>query len=398
MMIWLTIFLSVPLIINAADVAGDVQDPMNCQAPNHFYIDGACFSIKYHSDLASSKITRNQAKAVCAKAGKLAFFDTKNQFEMLVTRIREHVFTDSLQLDHLSFWYDLQSIDGKWKWEVWNDEFEIYEQDKFGYIYGRVYPQCVVYKKASLNVYRYIETQIMTVDENATTHGIICRVKSSSPSNLSEKDPHIIQKLYNSKERFCYDLFGKASDTFVLINDRNTQAAVLAELKDDYYFHKVILIGGKDRIEITADYGVVNQEKFSWSTPTGTKLFKKGIAVAKKDNMFYILLGTKKMYGIKIVRKQKDWSYYLDILFDKRKSLQDVDANSGGLFGWVQSGEYEFNYPVQLVMEDQKLRGAVQVRGELFKSFYKIGLDGKPCWSLPINDLLYPKTSSDFRL
>lgn len=396
-MIWLTIFLSIPLIINA-DVDSDVQDPVNCQAPNHFYVHGACFSIKYQPPIHKSQITRKQAEAVCAKSGKIAFFDNKNQFEMFVTTIREKIFQDDFLVDHLSFWYDLKNIDGKWKWGVWNDEFEIYEQNEFGYIYGRVYPQCIAYKTASLNVYKYIETQIMTISENSTTHGVICRVKSSSPSNLSEKDPHIIQKLYNSKERFCYDLFGKAGNIFVLINDRNTQAGVLAELKDDYYFHKVTLIGGKDRIEITADYGVVNQERFSWSTPTGTKLFKKGIAVAKKDNMFYILLGTKKMYGIKIVRKQKDWSYYLDILFDKRKSLQDVDNNSGGLFGWVQSGEYEFNYPVQLVKEDQKLRGAVQVRGELFKAFYKTGLDGKPCWSLPINDLLYPKTSDDFRL
>lgn len=302
-----------------------------------------------------------------------------------------------MDLDHISYWYDLIKINGSWEWKTF-EGYVNYNQSEFGYVYGRVYPKCKTYETSTLNVYRIIETQIMTIEKGGTANGFICRLKGMSPDNMSEKDPHIIQKLVNSEERFCYDLFGKSGDIFTLINDRNTQAAVLAELKDDYYFHKVILISGKDRIEITADYGITNQDKFSWSAPTGTKLFKRGITIAKKDNMFYILLGMKKMYGIKIIRKEKDWSYYLDIFFDKRKGLQDVDANSGGMFGWVQAGEYEFNYPVQFVREDQKLRGAVQVRGKPFKAFYKIGLDGKPCWSLGIDDLLFPKKTHHFRL
>ncbi|CAD5126067.1 unnamed protein product [Dimorphilus gyrociliatus] len=302
-------------------------------------------------------------------------------------------------VDHLSFWFGMSKHGNHWKWERFGNETMIFDQMMYGIIYGRVFPSCLDYTQATLNIYQIVETQIMTTSNNATADGLICRADyEKGPENVIEGDPHIIQKLLKSEEKFCYDLIGKSGDVFTLIDDRASEATVMAELKDDYYFHKVILISGKDRIVISADYGVVGEKKMSWSAGDGMKLFKKGIAIAKKDSLFYVLLGVNDLYGIKIVRKQKDWGYYIDVLFDQRKGIQNINSLSGGLFGWVQSGDYEFNFPVQSHTEGKKLRGSIQVRGKLFDAFYIIGLDGKPCWSLPIDHILYPRNSNHFRL
>lgn len=155
--------------------------------------------------------------------------------------------------------------------------------------------------------------------------GVICEIDPAISSPIREsvtKDPHIMRYIPKRKEYICFDLIGKSQQKFILFHEYSKNLKIAGQLRDDYYFGKIIIQSPTFNYTIKADE--------EW----------KHIKVIDLKNDLFIEYVNSKQIAINIHRK---YSNIFSIEKAKNANMinylnfnilrSNIRKKSGGLFG-----------------------------------------------------------------
>jgi len=231
------------------------------------------------------------------------------------------------------------------------------------------------------------------------------------------RDPHLTQKVNGIDEdgkqvtkKICYDLFGKGGEQIELMSDNILGTSIVFQLRDDYYIGKAF---------ISTKLGFFNSTTKAFSSPKSSidgvswgkeeqfvvgdienyphavvKQHKKDIVIEYKEK--------ERSQTIKIVKvEQGIGKDYLNILVEKSTTVNDVfDEFHGGIFGYIANQKYEFYSPVQHSSKGENKADltVVRINGRFVKAFLRgDGSETDRCYSMSLDDLLYPKNVYSFQ-
>ncbi|CAD5120597.1 DgyrCDS9159 [Dimorphilus gyrociliatus] len=217
-------------------------------------------------------------------------------------------------------------------------------------------------------------------------------------------DPHIIQRVsglnengLETQENICYDLFGKAGDVFELITDEKLDVSVMCKLRDDFYIGAIRIHTPLGVIYATSEeISCLGHFKRSWKDVQRVTLGSDPSLLMELDKTLTVHVhGSSRKIAIQVQRTVQEYGKsYLNVLVSETSQPgQLLDQHHGGLFGFTANNKYEFMKPVQ----DDINAASVKVNGRVVKAFKKASMGTQNCYTLTLDDIVYPHTTAKFR-
>ncbi|CAD5114612.1 DgyrCDS3693 [Dimorphilus gyrociliatus] len=206
--------------------------------------------------------------------------------------------------------------------------------------------------------------------------GTLCFLKADS----SQGDPHLLHYIPSSGKYICHDLIGEAGQKFILYKDLLTNVIIAGELRDDYYFGKIIISSLFFNHTISANEVWKARETFYYEK-------KLKIEVLSLNE---IIITVNNGQSGKFIIKKNSNSIHLSYL--NFHIIQMNEKRSGGIFGDIANKKYEFFERVQ-----RNSMAAVRIDGKTFTARIT-ERDHLFCWLLPNKAVFYPKATRDYIL
>lgn len=224
------------------------------------------------------------------------------------------------------------------------------------------------------------------------------------PAPGGKEDPHFRQKIFDRKfnetRNICYDVVGDAGQYINVFSQPKQNFQVLGQLKDDYYFHKIITQRKNTIIEITTEKIKLSFLSLKWNKINGNDWLKHENFVYKmKKNLILIKkqhdekeddkdIEEKFTFGIKR-RRDSVGKYYLDILIF---GLSTDYSEQNGLIGRIGNNDISVYPPVQSENDERR---TVVINGITTIGYRKVR-DGISCILIDVNYLLSPFKLKDY--
>ncbi|CAD5115700.1 DgyrCDS4647 [Dimorphilus gyrociliatus] len=228
-------------------------------------------------------------------------------------------------------------------------------------------------------------------DIHDTTTGKMCQ------------DPHIIQNIagvdennQKVKAKLCYDIMGKAGEIMEFIGDEKLGVTVHFQLRDDFYISKVFVKSILGMLTIsTGHIEGLRESKMNWGIEKEVTLNKRQFVqrISVLKNSISIESKTAEaILSIRVTRVPVDYKQgFLNI------EIEDIGSNTNllskqhtGILGYIGNKEYIFVDPIQ---RDAKTCTLV-VNNRLVKAYKEAK---RSCYSVKLEDILYPRTTSQFK-
>lgn len=205
--------------------------------------------------------------------------------------------------------------------------------------------------------------------------GVICSKRLGSAID----DPHIQHFLEKHGKYLCYDLVGQTDDKFILYEGRLSKVVIAGQLRDDYYFGKVIIQSPFYNETIDA-----NKE---WNTGEILKNNKMEISCVN-SNEIIITIYNDRLSKFRIIRSKNSAGLrYLNV-----QILKINYATAKGIFGDVQKKTYKFFNNVQ-----EGTMASISIEGKIFQAT-KLQNNDSGCWKISQTAAFYPKSTRYYTL
>lgn len=204
--------------------------------------------------------------------------------------------------------------------------------------------------------------------------GVICKTKIGT----AVQDPHIQHFLQNYGKSICYDLSGESEDIFILYKGRLSKVLIAGELRDDYYFGKILIQ--------SPFFNYTIKESEEWIIGEIFKSSKMEINCVNRNEII-INIYKDKTSTFKVSRRKNAVDlYYINI-----EVMKINYATANGIFGDVHKKNYKFYESVQYGSI-----ASISIEGKLFSAYKKEG--ERECWKISSIAAFYPKKIKDYVL
>ncbi|CAD5126736.1 DgyrCDS14792 [Dimorphilus gyrociliatus] len=206
-------------------------------------------------------------------------------------------------------------------------------------------------------------------------------------------DPHFKQYILDISSSkiipICYDVTGSPNDYLHIAGFSEGEIKIYGQLKDDYYFHELIIKSCVDSITITThDIFFQNGSTLEWKDKLTNSVFKSKIFEFQiVENEILISFLKYSLVAIHVEKSVHSLSEkHLNI--NLKVSPNDYERMNG-LIGDIGKKEYTFYPEVQPDQGSSSKLGSILI-GKNLVTGTKSDRDEVGCWLMNVNDILKP--------